>query len=86
VENIYPVVIEDLGYMPPGTENALKHIAELVHSNSVAEMSMGKMPPVVPYGHRLHSLAEKVGLANQIGNARLALRYLRECTHRVIEL
>ena len=84
--NVLPVILEDGGYMPPETEAALAQLAKRVHDSRAQEMAAGGMPRPVFYGHFLHSLAGQLGLANQVADARLTLRYIRECVPTVVPL
>lgn len=85
-DRVYPIVLEDGGYMPPETEHALAYVAKLVHGARRQEVSRGGMPPPAAYGHLLHGIAEKVGLANAAADARLTLQYIRECVPTVVPL
>jgi hypothetical protein len=76
---VMPVIVETLGYMPPKTEDSLRALAADVDAAVGRRIGQGHMTASVPYGHRLHRLAEKVGLAQQVGNARLLLDYITRC-------
>ena len=83
-ENVWPVIVETLGYIPPQTEAILARIAKDVHDSQASQIAKGAMPRHIPYGHRVRTLAEQVGLAQQVANARLTLRLIAECATPVV--
>ncbi len=83
-DNVLPVIIDTLVYIPPQTEAILTRIAKDVHDSQASQIAKGAMPRHNPYGHRVRTLAEQVGLAQQVVNARLTLRLIAECATPVV--
>lgn len=79
-ENIIPIVLETGGYMHLETEEALRKLTRRVDkAEEEKRTALYNLRRPKQYGQRLRELAEEIGMAQQVGNATLMLRYLKEC-------